>query len=460
MALESPLPADFEAASDWIINTPLLEVHNFWSSHLVSLRSLALNPHCSSDHWYNLRPDFFRLAPSSLNIALVAQLSEFCGLGGSRWLSNYIRGFLIAGTICQSGVSPLTLKPDNHNPLNQSSLLEDSAGRFKTRANRRPPHSQILRTDALARTSAGWLDRPRLLGKSGRFADSPSLPIANAFRFAVAQGEKARAFDDLKASIANRPCKAITPISPPSWGHIAQSCLLISDSRYDWSLGKGDESGACKKQPLRPSDALLAVTTLMRPDDKWYGFVSRSQISRSTASVVHYNALSRLLATLICRLIGLPCIGYFDDYAFLVPRPIQVISLITFREFISIIGTLLNDKKCSIGPPNTFLGIRGTMPRKASGVKLSISLDREKSERRVGLISQVIKDQSVDHGLLDKLIGELSFAQTTVFGEFARTLAQPLYDMMNAHPYREALSGEIITNLKCGNVLFLTSKLG
>ena len=77
-------------------------------------------------------------------------------------------------------------------------------------------------------------------------------------------------------------------------------------------------------------------------------------------------------------------------------------------------------------------------------MKLSISLDQEKSERWIELISQIIQAESIDHSLLDKLIGKLSFAQTTVFGKFARTLAQPLYDKLHAHPYDESLSADLI----------------
>ena len=137
-----------------------------------------------------MRPPFFRSAPSSLNISLLSQLSELCGLGGSRWLGNYIKGFPITGAICQSGVFPLTLKPDNPHPINTADLLEGAIDRFKTRSARRPPHSQILWEEALTQVSSGWLDSPRLLNSSGRFGDSPSIPIVNAFRFAVIQGGK------------------------------------------------------------------------------------------------------------------------------------------------------------------------------------------------------------------------------------------------------------------------------
>ena len=81
-------------------------------------------------------------------------------------------------------------------------------------------------------------------------------------------------------------------------------------------------------------------------------------------------------------------------------------------------------------------------------MKLTISLDRGKSDRWISLISDIVRSGSITHSSPDKLIGELSFAQTAIFGKFARTLAQPLYDMLHAQPYREDLSSELITNLE------------
>ena len=423
LAAETPLPEDFSRALSRVSASPEHEVRSFWNDQLASLKSLSLNPLCSSSEWYGLRPPFFAQAPSSLNVALVAQLASFCGMGGAGWLEGYVKGFPISGSICQSGVFPLTSEPDNPNPLPRSSLFDGAEARFKARAHRRPPHSQTLWTEAEEQVAAGWLAAPRLLNSSGRFADAPDTPIVNAFRFAVVQGPKVRACGDLKASLTNSSCTVLTPISLPSWEHLAQACLHIANSGVDWSLGKGDESDAYKKQPLSPADSLLAVTTLMGPDGKWYGFVPRSQIFGSTASVIHYNTFSRLLASLICRIMGLPCIGYFDDYAFLIPRSLQDVALKSFKEFCSLLGVLLKDSKCSVGPVNTFLGLRGVMPSLRSGMKLAISLDQEKSERWIGILKEVMKSRRIDHSSLDKLLGKLSFAQTTISGKFARTLA-------------------------------------
>ena len=106
--------------------------------------------------------------------------------------------------------------PDNPNPLTRGSLFDPSIERFKARSARSPECADILWKEALAQVELGWMDQPRPLNSSGRFADEPSLPINNASRFVVVQGEKVRARDDLKDSLANPACSALSPIALPS----------------------------------------------------------------------------------------------------------------------------------------------------------------------------------------------------------------------------------------------------
>ena len=172
----------------------------------------------------------------------------------------------------------------------------------------------------------------------------------------------------------------------------------------------------------------------MGPGGRWYGVATRSQISGPTASVVRYNNFPRLLASPMCRILGLPRIGYFGDYSFLFSKSIHAHALSTFRVFFRFLGTILKDKKCSVGPPNTFLGLHGVTPSVANGMKLSISVDKWKSARRGAQLAQLIEAQPIDHPSPDKLIGELSFAQTSIFGKFARSRAQLLSDKIREPP--------------------------
>ena len=192
---------------------------------------------------------------------------------------------------------------------------------------------------------AGWLGHPRLLNQDGRIADSPDFPMVDAFRFPVIQGEKVRACDDLEESLNNRDCSVHSPTALPTWEHVAQIPPALALPRMPLALGKAGESDAYTKQPLRPSDSTSAVITLYGPDGKWYGFLSRSQIFGPTASVVHYNTFSRLLVSLFVRLFGIPMVGFFDDFCFVVFPNVTDQALVTFIEFCRLLGAHLSSKK-------------------------------------------------------------------------------------------------------------------
>ena len=149
---------------------------------------------------------------------------------------------------------------------------------------------------------------PRLLTVNGSFADSPDSPLNNAFRFAVAQPTKVRACDDLKDSLTNRLCTVATTITLPDWDLLAaMSQLITASSKADWAFLKGDAASAYKNLPLRPSDSHLASIALWDSGCKaWFAFLSRTLMFGATASVLHYNVFSRILAAFSNRLFGTP----------------------------------------------------------------------------------------------------------------------------------------------------------
>ena len=448
MAADCPLPDDIREAIKFTSRSSNRTLTNFWDAQLSALSTLVEHPECSSEPWYALRPKELSAAPKELNIALLAQLASFTGIGALNWLSGYIYGFPITGTISQSKTFPLTQKPDNPKPLSLTELWEGAADRFRLRSKRPPKMADTLWTEALQQVDMGWLDQPRLLNADGRFADAPDQPVVNAFRFPVIQGEKIRACDDLKASLTNRACSVLSPITLPTWEHIAQISSELALSRRAIALGKADESDAYKKQPLSPSDATSAVITLYGPDKKWYGFISRSQIFGSTASVIHYNTFSRLLVSLFVRLFGIPMVGFFDDFGFVIFADVMDQALSAFINFCRLLGVHLSAKKCAVGTTITFLGLKGSFPSPSNRFTLRIALDPEKATKWSSLIESFISAQSIDSNSLDKLLGRLSFATTNIFGKFARAMAKPLYDLRHSPNFVEPLNDELTLNLK------------
>ena len=65
------------------------------------------------------------------------------------------------------------------------------------------------------------------------------------------------------------------------------------------------------------SDILLADVAIRRPiSGLRYAFRSKTLLSGSSASVLHYNVLSLLSVAKICRVLGIPTISFVGDFGF------------------------------------------------------------------------------------------------------------------------------------------------
>ena len=205
----------------------------------------------------------------------------------------------------------------------------------------------------------------------------------------------------------------------------------MSDTSHDTVrlvLWEGGPSSRLYGPSASHGDARYAIIALWAPAEKiWVGFRSRTQLFGSIAAVLRYNCLSRIIASLICRILLIPTLGYFDDFGFFVHTPDEAEAMRDLTEFLAIIGMELKTDKSVIGSSDIFLGLAAYFPRPANGMSLAISLPREKARRWAKLIHEIITSMNMSHSTLESLIGRLSFAQTAVFGRFARAMTKPLY---------------------------------
>ena len=156
-----------------------------------------------------------------------------------------------------------------------------------------------------------------------------------AFRFGVQQDSKLRACDDLKHSLTNQCCWNRTPIQLVSWDHLARLSRLLSKPGEEWHLFKADHEAAYKQLPIDPADQKTAIVALRHPKSgKWFGFITRTLVFGSVAAVLHYNILSRIWTSICCRLLGIPIVGYFDDFAALVKAGLAEEALRVFSRFL------------------------------------------------------------------------------------------------------------------------------
>ena len=220
-------------------------------------------------------------------------------MGGARWILQFVVGFPLVGCLQQSRAFPL----DTTDPVdftNPDALFPTSSIRFMSRAPRAVTrHAEHLWEEALVQVSEGWLTAPEPMDQNRRFQEHPLGQCNIAFRLGVEQADKLRGCDDLKDSLNNTACAVRTPITLPGWDHIAAATRILAGCKCAWSFGKVDHKAAYKALPIKPGDAKYAIIALWGPKRKiWCGFRTRTQLFGSAAAVLHYNSLSRIIASL------------------------------------------------------------------------------------------------------------------------------------------------------------------
>ena len=91
----------------------------------------------------------------------------------------------------------------------------------------------------------------------------------------------------------------------------------------------------------------------------------------------------------------------------------------------------------------------GDSPSPEKDTILHISLPKGKKGRWPQIRLDFALAESIARKDLEKLIGELPFTQTSVFGRFGRPLLTPLQGMLEIHPYAAKLRESEIPILHC-----------
>ena len=275
-------------------NDPHL-IAGFRGSQLASLENLAKSAAPPQAERSGFTDPSARPAAGEIHILALRHLAEFCGMGASKWMGQFAVGIPITGDLSQDRASPH--KNPEGSPLPKKQIFASEEARFRERAPKSGwENAADLRTQSLGQSSKAWLVAPVILAESGRPADLPSGGYSKSFRFGGEQAGELRVRDDLKHGLTNQACRAHTPITLVSWGHLSQLFRTFTKDDRDWALFKADREAAYEQLPLDPSDQIYAIVALMRPvAGIWHGFRSRTLIFGSMAAVLHYNIPPALL---------------------------------------------------------------------------------------------------------------------------------------------------------------------
>ena len=229
--------------------------------------------------------------------------------------------------------------------------------------------------------------------------------------------------------------------SAGSRGHLVQLSQLMAQGGGDWSLFKADREAAYRQRPIDPADQRFAIVALRRPTTHlWYGFATRTFLFGPVAAVLRYDGLSRILASLADRCLGISLVAYFDDFAALIRRALGDRALATSTRFSALFGFRLNSKKSMVGPAVSFRGFLGDF--QPLGIITSWrSLSRwGKRKSWSGPLGGFLKVGRISQICLGGLTEKLSFSQTSLFGKFARAQMRPLYTKLNRRVLNARLS--------------------
>ena len=81
---------------------------------------------------------------------------------------------------------------------------------------------------------------------------------------------EARACDGLKRNMVNLATAVLSPITLPTWGHIAKLARNVAFTKLEWVLINGGHESAYKQHPLDPKYASMDVFALRcRLAKKW-----------------------------------------------------------------------------------------------------------------------------------------------------------------------------------------------
>ena len=286
----------------------------------------------------------------------------------------------------------------------------------------------------MSQVEKNWLRGPHRYSTQGAlWVGGGTTAVNPAFRCGVQQADKLRAVYELKRSSTNDTTFIKAPSNLPSWGHIAQMCMLfdLKGKSRPLATTKSDHTDAGKQLALLRKEELSAVVTLENPaGNSWRGFIPRTQLCSPAAAVLHYNSFSRAVAFTACRILKIHCTGFYDDFGIVAPSCLVSLALKAFAGLNDASFGVLKRRKSEASCFLEYLGLSASPSDDGGDAVASLALSETEIRKIVEFANEMSRQDSASAAALRKLAGKLRSAPTAIMGRFGRAATKPVYELI------------------------------
>ena len=215
----------------------------------------------------------------------------------------------------------------------------------------------------------------------------------------------------------NDACEVVLSCGTRLCGPVHSSWSMVDASPQVTTL---DLHAAYKQLAISPSSRSLSVVVLPNPDLGGIGcFVGNALPFGSTASVVYFNRIARLVWRLGLELL-LPWCNYYDDYPVFAPACVAASTMSSMIGLVKLLGfSYSEDKLHPFGSTAAMLGVEVDCgPWKKGHIVV------RNKESRAKEIQQLVSNLTVGEHLTSReflsIVGRLQFAEAQVMGRLGK----------------------------------------